>query len=111
MVERPSFASTWIEISGTIQPDRCVTEEALRSIPKTVEEGGLALGMPRRRVILRVLLRSAMPMVMTGLFLSIARVAGEAAPLLFTAFGSNDWPGSPTKPVESLPELLYDYAR
>jgi phosphate transport system permease protein len=87
------------------------TEEAMRAIPRTVDEAGLALGLPRRRVILRIVLRAAIPGVLTGLFLSLARVAGEAAPLLFTAFGSNDWPRSPLKPVQSLPELLFDYAR
>ena len=87
------------------------TEEALRVVPRTVDEAGLGLGLPHRRVILRIVLRSALPSVCTGLFLAVARVAGEAAPLLFTAFGSNDWPHSPLKPVESLPELLFDYAR
>lgn len=87
------------------------TEEALRAIPPSVDEAGLALGLPRRRVILRVVLRSALPAVLTGLFLSLARVAGEAAPLLLTAFGSNAWPGSPLKPTGSLPQLLFDYAR
>ena len=87
------------------------TEEALRSVPKSVDEAGLALGLPRRRVVLRIILRSAMPAVLTGMFLSVARVAGEAAPLLFTAFGSNDLPRSPLQPVGSLPHLLFEYAR
>jgi len=87
------------------------TEEALRSIPRTVDEAGLALGLPRRRVALRIILRASFPAVLTGLFLALARVGGEAAPLLFTAFGSNDWPQSPTEPVASLPQLLFDYAR
>ncbi len=87
------------------------TEESLRAIPRTFEEAGLALGLPRRRVTLWIILRSAMPAILTGLFLALARVAGEAAPLLFTAFGSNDWPGLPSKPTGSLPQLLFDYAR
>jgi phosphate transport system permease protein len=87
------------------------TEEALRSVPKSVDEAGLALGLPRRRVVLRIILRAAMPAVLTGMFLALARVAGEAAPLLFTAFGSNDFPRSPMQPVGSLPHLLFDYAR
>src|SRR5438876_959760 len=70
------------------------TEQAMRAIPRTVEEAGLALGLPRQRVTLRIIVRSAMPAILTGLFLALARVAGEAAPLLFTAFGSNDWPTS-----------------
>jgi len=87
------------------------TEEALKSIPRTVDEAGLGLGLPRRTVVLRILVRAAMPAVLTGMFLSLARVAGEAAPLLFTAFGSNEWPASPMQPVGSLPQLLFDYAR
>jgi phosphate transport system permease protein len=87
------------------------SEQALRAIPRSVDEAGLALGLTRRRVILRILLRSAMPGVLTGIFLALARVAGEAAPLLFTAFGSNAWPTSPTEPVGSLPYLLFDYAQ
>ena len=87
------------------------TEEALKSVPKSVDEAGLALGLPRRRVVLRIILRAAMPAVLTGMFLALARVAGEAAPLLFTAFGSNDWPRSPMQPVGSLPHLLFEYAR
>ncbi len=87
------------------------TEQALRAIPTSVDEAGLALGLPRRRVVMRIILRSAMPAVLTGMFLSLARVAGEAAPLLFTAFGSNEFPGKPTQPVGSLPQLLFDYAR
>jgi phosphate transport system permease protein len=86
-------------------------EEALRAVPRSIDEAGLALGLPRRRVVLRIVLRSAMPSVLTGAFLALARVAGEAAPLLFTAFGSNEWPGSPLRPVGSLPQLLFDYAR
>lgn len=86
------------------------TEEALRGIPESVHEAGLALGLPRRRVVLRIMLRSAMPGVLTGLFLAVARVSGEAAPLLFTSFGSNDMPESPMKPAASLPHLLFDYA-
>jgi len=87
------------------------TEEAVRAISTSVDEAGLALGLPRYRVVLRIVLRSAVPAVLTGLFLALARVAGEAAPLLFTAFGSNEWPGSPLEPVGSLPALLFDYAR
>ncbi|NLG42310.1 MAG: phosphate ABC transporter permease PstA [Phycisphaerae bacterium] len=87
------------------------TEEAVRAIPPSVDEAGLALGLPRRRVVLWIVLRSAVPAVLTGLFLALARVAGEAAPLLFTAFGSNAFPGSPLEPAGSLPQLLFEYAR
>ncbi len=87
------------------------TEEALRAIPRAVDEAGLGLGLNRRTVVLRIVLRSAIPAVLTGLFLALARVGGEAAPLLFTSFGSNDFPGSPMRPAGSLPHLLFDYAR
>lgn len=87
------------------------TEEAIAAIPTLVDEAGWALGLTRRKTIVRIVLRAAMPAVLSGLFLSIARVAGEAAPLLFTAFGSNEMPNSPIKPVGSLPQLLFDYAR
>ena len=86
-------------------------EETLRAIPRHVNEAGLALGLPRRVVIRRILLRAALPSLLTALFLALARISGEAAPLLFTAFGSNQSPNSLTRPVESLPQLLYDYAR
>ena len=86
------------------------TEEVLRLIPRSVNEAGLALGLPRYTVILRIVLRAAMPGVLTALFLALARVAGEAAPLLFTAFGDNHWPNSLLKPVGSLPVLIFNYA-
>jgi len=86
-------------------------EEALRAIPRHVNEAGLALGLPRRVVIRRILLRAALPSLLTALFLALARIGGEAAPLLFTAFGSNEWPNSLVRPVGSLPQLLFDYAR
>src|SRR5206468_10349929 len=54
------------------------TEESLRAIPRSVDEAGLALGMTRSRVIVRIVLRAAMPAVLTGMFLAIARIAGEA---------------------------------
>lgn len=97
------------------------TEEAVRSIPDTVTEAGLALGLPRRRVILRVVLRGAIPAVLTGFFLALARVGGEAAPLLFTVAGSNYWPSHDLKdiatlstvrePIASLPVIIYEYAK
>lgn len=97
------------------------SEEALKAIPATVMEAGLGLGLPRWRVVLQVLLRSALPAVLTGFFLALARVSGEAAPLLFTVGGSNFWPShSPealatleplTEQVASLPVLVYEYAK
>jgi phosphate transport system permease protein len=91
------------------------TEEALKAIPPTVAEAGLGLGLARRKVMLRILLRSATPAVLTGFFLSLARVGGEAAPLLFTSLGSNSWPhASPkvfTQQIASLPVAIYELVR
>lgn len=91
------------------------TEEALKAIPLTVTEAGLGLGLPRRKVILRILMRSATPSIMTGFFLAVARVGGEAAPLLFTALDSNSWPRlGPrvvTEQIASLPVTIYELAR
>ena len=97
------------------------TEEAVKSIPATVTEAGLALGLPRRRVVMRVVLRGAIPGVLTGFFLALARVGGEAAPLLFTVSLNNYWPSHAVKelatlaplrePVASLPVVIYEYAK
>jgi phosphate transport system permease protein len=87
-----------------------MSEEAMRQIPGTVEEAGLGLGLTRRKVITRIILRAAMPAVLTGAFLALSRVAGEAAPLLFTAFGTfNSTPTTVDEPVWSLPVALYQY--
>jgi phosphate transport system permease protein len=91
------------------------TEEALKAIPSTVTEAGLGLGLPRRKVIVHLLVRSSTPAILTGFFLAIARVGGEAAPLLFTALGSNSWPqmgpGAMTEQIASLPVTIYELAR
>jgi phosphate transport system permease protein len=95
------------------------TEEALKAIPKTVDEAGLGLGLPRRTVVLRILIRAASPSILTGLFLALARVAGEAAPLLFTTDKSEYWPSHGvkdlatlkplTEPISSLPMVVFNY--
>ena len=91
------------------------SEEALKAIPSTVTEAGLGLGLTRRRVIGRILLRSATPSMLTGLFLAIARVAGEAAPLLFTSLDSNHWPSAGprvlTEQTAALPVTIFEMAR
>jgi phosphate transport system permease protein len=97
------------------------TEEALKAIPRTVDEAGLGLGLPRRTVILRILIRAAMPSILTGLFLALARVGGEAAPLLFTTQSSSFWPSHDLKalatlqplrePVASLPLVIFEYSK
>jgi phosphate transport system permease protein len=97
------------------------TEEALKAIPRTVDEAGLGLGLPRRTVVLRILIRAAMPSILTGLFLSLARVGGEAAPLLFTTQSSSYWPAHSVKdlatleplrqPMASLPLVIFEYSK
>jgi phosphate transport system permease protein len=97
------------------------TEEALKSIPKTVDEAGLGLGLPRRTVVLRILVRAAIPAILTGLFLALARIGGEAAPLLFTTQSSNYWPAHGAvdlatlrplrEPVASLPLVIFEYSK
>jgi phosphate transport system permease protein len=86
------------------------TEEVLSLIPDHIREAGLALGIPRWRVILSIVLKGAIPSVATGVILGVARIAGETAPLLFTAFGNRNWPESLNQPAPSLPVQIYSYA-
>lgn len=86
------------------------TEELLRLVPDTLREAGLALGIPKWRVILGVVLRTGAPGIATGIMLAVARAAGETAPLLFTAFGSNFLALKLDQPVGSLPVQIYTYA-
>ena len=84
------------------------TEGVLRLVPDALREGGLALGLPRWRVIVRVVLPTAAGGIATAIILGIARVAGETAPLLFTAFGSGDVPNSLMQPVDALPLAIWN---
>jgi phosphate transport system permease protein len=86
------------------------TEELLRLVPDSLREAALALGVPRWRAILRVVLRTALPGIITGIMLAVARVAGETAPLLFTAFNNRFWSDSLNEPTASLPVQIYTYA-
>ena len=86
------------------------TEEAVRLVPHTIREGALALGIPAWKATLLVTVPVARPGIITGVLLSIARVAGESAPLLFTAFGSPQWSGGLTSPVSALPLVIFQYA-
>jgi phosphate transport system permease protein len=86
------------------------TEELVRLVPDTLREAALALGVPKWRAILRVVLRTALPGIATGLMLAVARAAGETAPLLFTAFNNRFWSASLDKPMASLPVQIYTYA-
>ncbi len=86
------------------------TEGVLRLIPWEITEAGLALGLPRWRVILNLVLPAARGGILTGLMLALARGAGEAAPLLFTAFGNPFLTLNPLEPMDTLPLKLYVYA-
>lgn len=86
------------------------TEEMLRTVPNALREAAFGLGIPRWRTVLSVSLRSAAPGIITGCMLAFARVAGETAPLLFTAFGSQFWPHSLNEPIAALPLQIFVYA-
>lgn len=86
------------------------TEEVLKLTPHYVREAGLALGISRWRVILFIVLRGKTSAVMTGVVLALARIAGETAPLLITAFGNRNWPSSLFEPIASMPVQIYNYA-
>lgn len=85
-------------------------EELLRLVPTHIREAGLALGLPRWKVTLRIVLRGALSGITTGVILAVARVAGETAPLLFTALNNRFWAHSLDQPIASLPVQIYTYA-
>jgi phosphate transport system permease protein len=86
------------------------TEEMLATVPHAIREAALGLGVPKWRTVLSVSLKTASPGIITGCMLAFARVAGETAPLLFTAFGNQFWSFSLTQPIAALPLQIYAYA-
>jgi phosphate transport system permease protein len=86
------------------------TEEMIRLVPVSMREAALALGYTKWRTSISVILRTAMPGIVTGALVAVARIAGETAPLIFTAFGNNFWSLSPTQPIAALPMQIYNYA-
>jgi phosphate transport system permease protein len=86
------------------------TEETLKLIPDSLKEASLALGVPYSRTIMKVILPAGLSGIVTGVLLGIARIAGETAPLLFTAFGNPFMSIDILKPVNSLPLLVFNYA-
>jgi len=86
------------------------TEELLRLVPTHIREAGLALGLPRWKVILRIVLRGSLGGIVTGVMLAVARAAGETAPLLFTALGNNNWHQGIDRPMASIPVQIYNYS-
>ena len=86
------------------------TEQTLKLIPGSLKEASLALGVSYPRTILKVILPAGLSGILTGILLSIGRVAGETAPLLFTAFGSPFMNANILKPMNSLPLMIFNYA-
>ena len=87
------------------------TEEVVRLVPRSYREAALALGAPRWKMIQQVVVPAASAGILTACMLSLARAAGETAPLLFTALGNRFWSVALDQPIASLPVFIYDYAR
>ena len=86
------------------------TEQFLLNVPRALREGALALGAPKWKVIATVVVPAASKGILTGMILGVARVAGETAPLLFTAYNNDYWPESLRKPTAALPVMIYKHA-
>lgn len=86
------------------------TEEFLRAVPLSLREGALALGASQWKTVATVVIPAAFRGIATGILLSLARVAGETAPLIFTSFGNQFWSHGWNEPTASLPAMIYTYA-
>jgi phosphate transport system permease protein len=86
------------------------TEELLRLVPSTLREGALALGATRGRAVFTVVVPAALPGILTGILLALSRIAGETAPLLFTAFNNRFWSTDVTQPIATLTVQVFTYA-
>ncbi len=86
------------------------TEELVRLVPASLREAALALGIPEWKVVLRVVLPTARAGIITGVMVAVARIAGETAPLLFTAFGNRFWHQGLLQPIAALPLQIFAYA-
>jgi phosphate transport system permease protein len=106
--------STWaggVALAAMVIPITVrATEEFLRAVPLSLREGAMALGASKWRTIATVILPAASAGVITGMLLALARVAGETAPLLFTAFSNRYWSPGWQQPIASLPVMIYTYA-
>ncbi|MFA5804978.1 MAG: phosphate ABC transporter permease PstA [Melioribacteraceae bacterium] len=87
------------------------TEEMIRLVPHSLREAGLALGIPKWKTTLAIILRTAWKGIATGVLLGLSRAAGETAPLLFTALGNRFWSTNIGQPIASLTVYIYDYAK
>jgi phosphate transport system permease protein len=86
------------------------SDEALRLVPDQMREAAFALGIPRWRVTAQILYKAAMTAILTGVLLGVARIAGETAPLLFTALNNQFWSGSLSGPLANVPVVIFQYA-
>jgi len=86
------------------------TEEVVLLVPNGYREAALALGIARWKTIVHIVMKTASKGIITGILLAIARVAGETAPLLFTAFGNRFWNHDPTQPIAAVPLQIFSYA-
>jgi phosphate transport system permease protein len=82
----------------------------VRTVPQSLREAALALGYPRWRTSLQIVLRTALGGIVTGVLVAVARVAGETAPLLFTAIGNQFWSTNLSQPIAALPLQVFVYA-
>jgi phosphate transport system permease protein len=106
-----SALSGGVALAIMMIPTICrTTEEMLLMVPHAVREAALGLGVPNWRSVLSITLRTASPGIITGCMLAFARVAGETAPLLFTALGNEFWSTSLNEPIAALPLQIYIYA-
>jgi len=87
------------------------SEEALKLVPQSIRSASYALGASRYQTVLRVVVPAALPAIITAVFLAIARIGGETAPLLLTAGGNQYWPTSPNDFTPSLPVYIFEYAK
>jgi phosphate transport system permease protein len=86
------------------------TDEMLQLVPGTMREAALSLGVPQWKVTIQVLYRSALPGIVTGVLLALARISGETAPLLFTALNNQYWTHDLSQPMASVPVVIFQYA-
>jgi phosphate transport system permease protein len=86
------------------------SEEALRLVPDQMREAAFALGIPRWKLTVQILYKAALSAILTGVLLGLARIAGETAPLLFTALNNQFWTPSLNEPLANLPVVIFQYA-
>ena len=86
------------------------TDEMLQLVPSAMREAALSLGVPQWKMTMQVLYRAALPGIVTGILLALARISGETAPLLFTALNNQYWSADLSKPLASVPVVIFQYA-